>query len=140
MAFKVLLDANVFLDFMMKREGYETARALLQLAVQRRAQAFVTPSILHITAYWLTKAYGSPKAKELLLTLLSDVQVIDATPEMAVAAIHSKIGDVEDALQYNTAIHHKLGYVTSRDKALQKAALPSLPVLTPEELLGEVAG
>lgn len=140
MAFKVLLDANVLLDFMLKRADYGTAKTLLQLAIQRKVQAFVTPSILHITAYWLTKAYGSPKAKELLLTLLSDVQVIDASHEMAVAAIHSKIGDIEDALQYYTAIHHKLDYVISRDRALQKAALPSLPVLSPEEIVTEVVG
>jgi predicted nucleic acid-binding protein len=140
MAFKVLLDANVLLDFMLKRQGYELAKIVVQLAVQRSVQAFVTPSILHITAYWLTKAYGSSKAKELLLTLLSDLQVIDASHEMAVAALHSKIADIEDALQYYTAIHHKLDYVISRDKALQKTALPSLPVLTPEELLKELRG
>lgn len=140
MAFKVLLDANILLDFMLKREAYEAAKTLFQLAVQRKIQAFITPSILHITAYWLTKAYGSPKAKELLLTLLADVVVIDATHEIAVAAIHSKIGDIEDALQYYTAMHHKLDYVISRDKALQRVALPSLPVLFPDELIGDIIG
>lgn len=140
MAFKVLLDANVLLDFLLKREEYETAKKLLQLAVQGKLQAFVTPSILHIAAYWLTKAYGSSKAKELLLTLLSDVRVIDASHEMAVTAIHSKIGDIEDALQYYTALHHKMDYVISRDKALQRAALPSLPVVSPEEVLQEIMG
>lgn len=140
MAFKILLDANILLDFMLKREEYETAKTLFQLAVQRKIQAFITPSVLHITAYWLTKAYGSPKAKELLLTLLADVLVIDAAHEIAVAAIHSKIGDIEDALQYYTAMHHKLDYVISRDKALQRAALPSLPVLFPNELIEDIIG
>jgi predicted nucleic acid-binding protein len=137
MAFKVFLDANILLDFTLKRDDYEQSRAIIELAVNGDIQAFITPSIVHIVGYWLTKTYGNAKAKELLLTLLTDVTVIDLPHEIAVNALHSKINDIEDALQYYTAIHHKLDYFISRDKQLQKQSIPILAVYTPDEFLTE---
>jgi predicted nucleic acid-binding protein len=138
MASKVFLDANILLDFTLKRENYQVAKQILTLAVQGSIQTFITPSIVHIVGYWLTKAYGSTKAKELLLTLLADVQVIDITHEITLAALHSKITDIEDALQYYSAIHHKMDYFISRDKGLQKVAMPILPIYTPDEFLNDM--
>lgn len=135
MAFKIFLDANILLNFTLKRNDYEISRELIELIVNRRVQAFITPSIVHIIGYWLTKAYGNTKAKELLLTLLADIQVIDIGHEITINALHSKMSDIEDALQYYTALHYKLDYFITRDKGLQKAAIPILPVYTPEEFL-----
>lgn len=135
MAFRVFLDANILLDFTLKREQYEISRKLIEWSVKGRAQAFISPAILHIVGYWLTKAYGPAKTKELLLALLADVRVIDINHEIAVNALHSKMNDIEDALQYYTAMHHKLDYFITRDKGLQKAAIPVLPVCSPEEFL-----
>jgi predicted nucleic acid-binding protein len=139
MAFKLFLDANVLLDFTLKRDDYETSRALMELSISGRVQAFVTPSIVHIVGYWLTKAYGNVKAKELLLTLLADIQVIDIGHETTLIALHSKMNDIEDALQYYTALHHKLDYFISRDKGLKKAAIAVLPVYSPEEFMKDSA-
>lgn len=138
MAFKVFLDANILLDFTLKREEYEQSRQIIELAVDGSIQAFITPSIVHILGYWLTKAYGNAKAKELLLTLMADITVIDLPHEIVLNALHSKINDIEDALQYYTALHHRLDYFISRDKQLQKQGIPVLPVCTPRELLKEI--
>lgn len=140
MAIKIFLDANILLDFTLKREAYPVARKIIEQAVSGQVQAFITPSIVHIVGYWLTKAYGNAKAKELLLTLLADVNVIDIDHEITLAALHSKIKDIEDALQYYTAIHHKVDYFISRDKDLQKVSIPTLPVYTPDQFLKETTG
>lgn len=138
MASKVFLDANILLDFTLKREEYEQSRQIVELAVDGSIQAFITPSIVHILGYWLTKAYGNAKAKELLLTLMADITVIDLPHEIVLNALHSKINDIEDALQYYTAMHHRLDYFISRDKQLQKQSIPVLPVCSPRELLKEI--
>ena len=135
MASKVFLDANILLDFTLKRDEYEQSKQIIELVINGTIQAFITPSIVHIVGYWLTKAYGNAKAKEMLLTLMADVTVIDLLHEIVLNALHSKITDIEDALQYYTAIHHKLDYFVSRDKQLQKQSIPILPVYTPQELL-----
>jgi predicted nucleic acid-binding protein len=135
MAFRIFLDANILLDFTLKRDDYGNARKLIEWAVKGRVQGFITPSIVHITGYRLTKAYGHVKAKELLLALLADIQVIDIGHEITINALFSRIADIEDALQYYTALHHKLDYFITRDKVLRKAAIPILPVFSPEEFL-----
>ena len=139
MASKVFLDANILLDFTLKRDEYEQSKQIIELVINGTIQAFITPSIIHIVGYWLTKAYGNAKAKEMLLTLMADVTVIDLPHEIVLNALHSKITDIEDALQYYTAIHHKLDYFVSRDKQLQKQSIPILPVYTPQELLAELS-
>src|ERR1700759_659659 len=139
MGFRLFLDANVLLDFTLKRSDYETSRVLIEMGVGGRVQPFITPSILHIVGYWLNKAYGNPTAKELLLAFLADVHVIDIKHEIAVHALHSKMSDIEDALQYYTAMHHKLDYFITRDKALKKSAIPGLPVCWPEEFIMNIA-
>lgn len=135
MASNLFLDANILLDFTLKREAFTVSKKIMELVVNGQVQAFITPSIVHILGYWLTKAYGNAKAKELLLVLLADVTVVDISHETTMIALHSKIKDIENALQYYTAIHHKLDYFISRDKILLKDAIPALPVYTPQEFL-----
>lgn len=137
MASKVFIDANILLDFTLKRPAYQEAKKIIELVVNGNIQAFITPSIVHIAGYWLTKAYGDAKAKELLLALLADVKVIDIPHHITLVALHSKINDIEDALQYYAAIFHKLDYFISRDIKLQKESIPVLQVYTPEEFLKE---
>ena len=135
MASKIFLDANILLDFLLKRDDFNDAKRLIQLIIDKKIRGFVTPAIVHIVAYWLTKAYGITKTKELLLALLADVIVIDCTHEITLTALHSRIDDIEDALQYYTAIHHKIDFFISRDKILQKSAIASLPVYNLKEFL-----
>lgn len=135
MAFRVFLDANILLDFALKRPEYESARTLIEWVVQGRIEAYVTPAVIQDTARWLKKVYGTERAKELLLALLAEVMVIDGGHTVAVSALHSDMSDMDEALSYYTALHHKLDYFITRDKDLPTAAIPVLPVCTPEEFL-----
>jgi len=137
MGFKIFLDANILLDFILKREEYDKARDIIQIIRDGNAEGFVTPSIVHILGYWLTKAYDSEKAKELILLLLEEIKVIDIPHEITILALASKIDDIEDALQYYSAIHHNLDFFISRDKKLKKSSVVALPVYTPHEFLSD---
>lgn len=135
MASKIFIDANVLLDFTLKRDNYDRARQLFALAVDQKVNAYFTPAIVHIAGYWLTKAYGYAKAKDILLELLSTVKAIDVSHETVLAALHSRMTGIEDALQYYTALHHHLDCFISGDRLLKKAAIAALPVYTIDEFL-----
>lgn len=90
MAFKVFIDANILLDFTLKRSEYAQSKKIIELVIEGTVEAYITPSIVHILGYWLTKEYGNSKAKELLLALLLDITVIDIPHEIIVNALHSK--------------------------------------------------
>lgn len=135
MAASVFLDANIILDFLLKRKDYEEARKIIVLVLEKKIRACISPSILHIVSYWLTKAYGSAKSKDLLLLLLSDFSIIDANQEVVTLALTSQMNDIEDALQYYTALHHKIDFFISRDRDFQESALTLLPVSSPSDFL-----
>jgi predicted nucleic acid-binding protein len=135
MAFRVFLDAGVLLDLTLKRDRYAAARQLMEWTVEGRIEAYVTPAVIQDTAWWLKKVYGGGRAKELLLALLAEVLVIDGGHTVTVSALHSDMSNMDDALSYYTALHHKLDYFITHDKGLHKAAIPVLPVCTPEEFL-----
>lgn len=138
MGFRIFLNANILLDFLLKRDNYERAKTLISLVISGKVDAFITPAIVHILGYWLTKAYGTEMAKKLLINLLIDVRVIDISHELTLLALNSKIDDIEDSLQYYTSIHNELDYFISGDKKLQKAAIPILPVVTADDFLKKI--
>jgi predicted nucleic acid-binding protein len=139
MAVKVFLDANVLVDFALERELFDSANAVMNLVTGPGFAGYISTSVLHITGYWIAKDNGNKNAKEFLLLLLNDIRVIDIPHEIAVAALLSNFNDIEDALQYYTAIHYKLDYFISNDKKLKKDGTLVLPVLTPKEFLEEFA-
>ena len=132
---KIFLDASVLLDFLLKRKNYAVSRHLIEMAQSGAIRAYTSPAVLHIIAYWLTKEHGNKLTKKMMLALLHEVTIIDATHEIALAAIHSNHGDVEDALQYFTALHHKIDYLLSWNKHFTKQKLSNLPVISPEDFL-----
>ena len=135
MASKVLVDANILLDFTLKRANYLESKQIVELALDGFIVLYITPSIVHIVGYWLSKAYSPAKAKEILLTLLANIQTINIPHEIVITALHSQMKDIEDALQYYTAIHHKLDYFISLDAALLKESIAVLPIISPKEFL-----
>jgi len=135
MAFKVFLDANVLLDLTLQREKYSIAEQLVKLAIDGKIQAFITPSIVHIIGYWTSKQYGPEKTKAIILNLLVNIQVIDISHDSTITALHSKINDIEDALQYYAALSHKLDCFLTYDKKLINKAIPNLPIYSPVDFL-----
>ena len=102
----------------------------MQAAISGDIDAYTTPAVLHIVSYFLAKARGVVSVKVIIVTLLNDVTIIDCSHATAVLTVNSSITDVEDALQYYTALAHKADYFISSDVELKKAALPQLPVYT----------
>lgn len=135
MAFKVFCDANFLLDLTLKRAAFSDVSIVMQAAINRDIEACTTPAILHIASYFLAKAYNPVTAKAIIRALLNDVTIIDCSHATAVVAMNSAITDVEDALQYYSALAHNVDYFISGDAGLKKASLPQLPVLTAKALL-----
>jgi predicted nucleic acid-binding protein len=137
MASKAFLDANFLLDLVLKRPGFPSTRNIVDSAIRGEIELYTSPLVLHIIAYFTGQVHSQRHTKEILLTLLNDIKVIDCDHETALIALaNTGIDDTEDALQYFTAVRFKMDYFISADKKLKKAALPQLPVLTASELEG----
>ncbi len=139
MACRVMLDANIILDLTLQRDHYPVSKQVMELAIRRVIDAYITPATVHITSYWLSKSFDKKTVKNILLALLADVKVLDATHEVTLKAIYSSIDDTEDALQYFTALEHNIGHFLTRDRAFIRHALPTLPIMTPEYFMKHIA-
>lgn len=135
MASKLFLDANVCIDFLLQRKGFEPSELIFEKIISGKLQGFVTPAIVHIIAYFLAKVHRKQDVKLFILNLLINVKVIDCNHETTINAINSQMTDIEDALQYYTALHHKINFFITQDKNLIKSAIPSLPTYTPKEFI-----
>ncbi len=136
MGFKIILDANLLLDLILRRsDDCEELDRIYQKVVDHTFKGFITTSIVHLVGYWVTKATGAGNAKKVLLLTLNDLKVIDAPHVVIEDALYSDMKDIEDALQYYTALHHKLDVFVSKDKDFIKASRPVLPVIHPKDFI-----
>ena len=130
MAFSVFLDANVVLDYALKRDNYSQVKMLFELEQQSKIKLYMSSSIVHVIGYFLTKFIGSTLAKTTILKLLSVVQIVDGSHDTTLLALQSENPDIEDALQYQIAIKNKMDFFISSDKNFQKYSLLNLPIIT----------
>ena len=137
MAYKIFLDANVILDHSLKRKGYENVKNIFLATESGILKAYISSSILHILYYILNKELSNKICKEILINILTETTIIDTPQEVAINAIVSKFDDTEDALQYYTAMHHKLEYFITSDRKLKKEATSLLPIYYPSEFVKE---
>jgi predicted nucleic acid-binding protein len=137
MAYKIFLDANIVLDLTLKRKEFENVKNIFNNIQKGIFKAYISSSVLHIVSYILNKEYSVKATKDILITLLQDVTLIDCPNEIAVNALISKINDIEDALQYYVALNHKMDYFISNDKQLKKESLSTLPVLNSSDFVIE---
>ena len=132
---KIFLDANILLDLLLKRDGHESSRQLIDAIIRGLVKGYTSVSVLHILAYWLQKAYGTATAKKLLLSLSEEVTFIDCSHASATLALHASFSDIEDAVQYQTAIQHKVHFFITRDRGIIRQSNKALPALSPKVFL-----
>ena len=136
MASKIILDVNIIMDISLKRsDDLDELVQIYSAIVAGKFRCHITTSMIHICGHWLRKAFGLEETRKVLLTILNDLKVIDAPHDKVVASLHSNFYDIEDSLQYYTALHHNIDCFISRDKQFINSALPQLPVYHPKEFI-----
>ncbi|NDV83267.1 PIN domain-containing protein [Bacteroides sp. 51] len=129
---KVLVDTNIVLDLLAKREDfYVEAQELFTLSDRGKIKLFVSALTLANTHYILSKHYSPNDARKILgkfkilaKTLPLDDKVIDL-------ALVSDFTDFEDAIQYHSAQQSSLNYIITRNKKDFKTS--KIPVFTAKE-------
>lgn len=131
MAYKLFLDANVLLEFILRRQNGESVRDIFVQVENGTVKAFTSTSIIQICGYILQKEHGKETTIKILHGLLNEVEVIDCRHDTVIMALNSSIADIEDAIQYYSALQHKMDYYITFDKKLIKHSALNLPILTP---------
>jgi predicted nucleic acid-binding protein len=137
MAYKVFADANVYLDFLLQRGSeWKNSEAIFQLAEQNKIEVYTSASNL-LNLIYIMGNYKLLKTEIVSHSYAILNYSILANPDNATfeAALASSFTDLEDAVQYFTALKIKgLDYfITSNIKDYKKAT--HLPVFTPKQFM-----
>ena len=132
---KLLIDTNIILDFLQKREPYyEDASAIFQLSVDNEVIECVTASSITDIYYLVNKEFKDvKKTKERIQDLLELITILDVTNKDIQDAIRSEWKDFEDSLQYIVALHNSVDAIIIRNT--KDFSESSIPIYSPKEFL-----
>tara|TARA_R100001198_G_C5110429_1_gene138223 strand:+ start:169 stop:585 length:417 start_codon:yes stop_codon:yes gene_type:complete len=132
---KVLLDADVILDFFFDREPFATHSAeVLNLCLKNKIGGFTTPVIIGNVYYLLKKTAKHGLVIEKIKQLLGIIDILQMNKTVVVNALNSDFKDFEDALQNFSAIEKgDIDIILTRNIKDYKKS--ELAVLSPETYL-----
>lgn len=134
MAFKVFLDTNIFLDHFLQRNEYSSK--ILAFCESGDIHGCASSASFFTMAYLLEKNLSKKEACNILSQYTNFIIIVPTTKENLIQAFASNFTDLEDAFQYFTALHDtSIKYFLTHNIKDFKAAIPSLPIITPEEFL-----
>ena len=138
MAYKLFIDTNVYLDFLMHRgTAWKEAENILELAEKSQIEIFTSASSLLNLMYIM--AVSKLPNNEIIghaHNILSYSKLVNPDNTVFQTALSIGFNDPEDAVQYYTALHiRNIDYfITSNIKDFKKAT-PQLPVITPKQFM-----
>lgn len=138
---RVLLDTNVLIDFLLDRAPFaDPAAELLSLADRGDVQGLACADSFTTIFYLARKAAGAAgneQAQRHVGTLLSIVDVAPVNRATLQAAIKSGASDFEDAVVMESASQARADYIVTRNE--KDFATSSVPAHSPRSMLGVLA-
>jgi predicted nucleic acid-binding protein len=126
---KILVDTNIVLDLLAKREEFwQEAQELFTLSDQKKVKLFVSSLTFANTYYLLSQNLKIENARKILRKFKVLVEVLPMDDKIIDLSLDSDFKDFEDAIQYHTAIENNLDLVITRN--LKDFKLSKIPVLT----------
>jgi predicted nucleic acid-binding protein len=132
---KVLLDTNVVLDFLLKREpNYVCAQSIIEEIVNGNVQGYITASMATDVFYLLQKTNGKIFASNSLVDLLIILDILTVYRDDVYSALYSGWDDFEDALQAHVAIRSGMDAIITRNIKDYKRA-QNIDVVLPHDFI-----
>ena len=131
----VLIDLNVLLDVLQKRDPFDETSASLLAAVETgRVQGYVAAHSLTTLFYLIQKGKSSAEARATITNLLQFIKVAPVDQSTLEQALNLDFKDYEDAVQMISALQCKADCLVTRNAKDYQPAL--LPVMAPVDFLG----
>jgi predicted nucleic acid-binding protein len=132
---KVMIDLNVILDVLQKRDPfYETSAALLAAAETGHIQGYIAAHGVTTLFYLIQKAKSSSEARATITNLLQFLKIGPVDQATIEQALNLDYRDFEDAVQMMSAVQCKADCLITRNIKDYQPAL--LTVIQPVDFLG----
>jgi len=124
-----MLDTNIVVDILSRREGYEDSLQLLKYCELGRIDSFVSAITVTDVMYILRKHISPDLVRETVQTLLLIVDVAHILKSDIKSAFTSGMKDYEDAVQASCAERMKADFIVTHN--LKDFAASSVPAISP---------
>lgn len=113
---KVLIDTNVILDVLYKREGfYEDSLKIWKLCETRKLDGYISALSIPNIVYILRRELDPEKTLEVINNINLVFKIYDLKSEIIMQAAEKKTKDYKDALQMVTAQKLKASFIVTRN-------------------------
>jgi len=130
----ILVDIDVILDVLAKREPFYASAARLWAEIERgHARASLAAHTVTTIFYLVAKARGKEFAKSCVSDLLSVFRIAPVKESTLRLALESKITDFEDAVQFAAAKEVAAEFIITRNIGDYKKS--EIPATTPDLFL-----
>lgn len=132
---KILVDTNVILDVLLKREPfYHDGAKVLNLSSKGNVDLFVSASAVTDIYYIANQTIKNrSEIKNLLSRLLKVVSIASVSEDMIKRALELPWKDFEDSVQYSVALLQEMEGIVTRNPNDYREA--EIDIWMPEELL-----
>jgi predicted nucleic acid-binding protein len=131
---KILIDLNVLLDFLDKRNDHLGAAKIIDLCIDNKIKGYLCAHEITTLAYFLTKNRHI-NAKSIIGRILDIFSIISVTEAILRDALNSRIKDYEDAVIESSCVKNEIKYIVSRD--LKDFKNSRIKAISPQEYITE---
>ena len=133
----ILIDINILLDVLQKREPFFDASArLLALVESGTVEGYVAAHSITKLFYLIQKELSAADARAIITNLLQFLKIISVNQNTIEQALNLDFRDFEDAVQMISAVQGKVDCLITRNIKDYQPAL--LPVMQPIDFLGTI--
>lgn len=131
---KTVIDINIFMDFLFKRQGHESVAEIFKFCTKGNIKGFICAHEITTLCYFLDKTEkDKSKTKNVISRLMKRFNIIEINEDLLNKALNSGIDDFEDAVIEASAIDRNADYIITRNIKDFKNGI--IPAKTPEELI-----
>lgn len=116
--YKVLVDSNIFIDFMFHRDGfYNESEKIMKLCEDRKVKPYVTTSMLMDLHYIFKKmSHSNDDADLAIKEILKIFKVLDVNSKDIIESISINAKDFEDYVIESCSRRNGIDYIVTRNK------------------------
>ena len=130
---KVLLDTNIIIDNLARRDEYGESLQILTLCENGILEGIITTVTVMDVMYILRKHMSSEELRNAVQILMQIVDVVPAMKNDISLALMGDFRDFEDAVQANCAARNKADYIITRNvKDFEKS---NIAAISPDDIL-----
>ena len=131
---KIVIDINILMDFLFKRDGHEKVLEIFKYCISGELKGFVCAHEITTLYYFLDKSVKDKnKIRKALSGILRIFTVIEVNKNILSKSLYSKIDDYEDAVIEVSASEKNADYIITRN--IQDFKKSIIRAITPDELL-----